>query len=156
MLTKGKQSLLFAQSIREKCIQLSKSLTIAQLNQIPAHYNNNIAWHIGHMGVSTEILCYIKTQIEPDKLIFYREHYQNGTRPTYFINEAEIAYWQEQLLNSITAIEKDYVLGTLNNITPFSTHTFGVMCKDIDTVLECCSLHDAVHWGHIQSLKKLV
>lgn len=51
---------------RTAFIKLVDSLTIEQLNKIPDGYNNNIIWNFGHIVVSTQTLCYVRTGILQD------------------------------------------------------------------------------------------
>lgn len=147
---------LFSKSIRSKIIPLYQSLTIEQLNKIPDGFRNNLAWHLGHIAVTTEILCYIKTGVQPGKEIPYMDQYKNGSVPGKFIEQAEIDYFLNRLLPSLKAIEADYQKGVFNAVQPYATMTFGVEMKDIETYFACCSQHDVLHYGNMQAMKKLV
>jgi len=54
---------------RQVFIKLVDSLTTDQLNEIPAGFNNNIAWNFAHAIVSQQLLCYAKAgkEINIDK-----------------------------------------------------------------------------------------
>lgn len=145
-----------AYAIRHKMIELMDSLSYEQLNKTPKELNNNIIWHIGHIMVSTEILCYWRSGIDESRTIHLADKYKNGTKPEGIVDAEEIAFIKTRLLESLQEIEDDYTTGKLKNITPYSTHTFGVTMNNIETVFKYCCLHDALHNGCIAIMKKLV
>lgn len=147
---------IFSKSIRSKIIPLYQSLSIEQLNRIPEGFRNNLAWHLGHIVVTTPVLCYIRTGVNPEKAIPYLDKYKNGSVPESFIEQSEIDYFLNELLPSVEAIEDDYAAGVFKEVKSYSTVTFGVEMKDIETYFDCCSQHDALHYGHIQAMRKLV
>jgi len=146
----------YAYVIRKKLIDLVQSLSVEQLNTIPKGFNNNIAWHFGHLLVSTEILCYVRSGVMPEKRIEFAEQYKNGSRPETFIPQEEINFITAKMLSSLDDIELDYHNGVFQGIVPYSTHTFGFEIKTIEEVFECCAYHDTVHWGNVLAMKKLV
>jgi len=147
---------LFSKSIRSKIIPLYQSLTIEQLNKIPNGFRNNLAWHLGHIVVTNDILCYIKTGVQPEKEIPYMDQYKNGSVPEKFIERSEIDYFLNRLLPSLEAIEADFQKGIFKEIQPYATMTFGVEMKDIATYFACCEHHDILHYGNMQAMKKLI
>lgn len=146
----------FALAIREKIVDLAQSLSVEQLNKIPAGMNNNIIWHIGHLVVSSEILCYHRTGVWPEKEIELADKYRNGSKPESFVEQAEITILLQRLMNSYDAILADYNKGIFKNITPYATLTFGVEMSTIEEVMSVCSHHDVLHAGQIQIMKRLV
>lgn len=146
----------FSKVIREKIKVICKELSPEQLNKIPIGFRNNIAWHVGHIVVTSEILCYHRTGIAPEKSIRFVEDYHNGTVPKNQISQDEINYFLNRLSSSIAEIETDYKNGIFKDIQPCSTQTFGIEMKDIETVFECASHHDLLHYGQIQAMKKII
>jgi hypothetical protein len=146
----------FSHVMREKLIALVRGLSIDQLNKIPEGLNNNIAWHIGHIVVSTEILCYQRSGVQPDKVIYLADKYKNGTRPESFIEQAEVDDLLSRLITSLQEIEADYAKGFFTKMTPYTTHTFGFEIPNIEGVFECCTHHDLLHCGNMNIIKKLV
>ncbi|RQO31403.1 hypothetical protein DBR32_05415 [Taibaiella sp. KBW10] len=147
---------VFATITRQKFAQLVDSLTIEQLNTIPAHFNNNIAWHLGHIVVSTEILCYHRTGVQPERSIEWMDKYKNGSKPEGLITAAEIDLLKDRLQRSLEEIRSDYDHGVFKTIKPYQTMTFGFVMDNMETVLECCSHHDLLHLGNVSAMRKLV
>lgn len=150
------RSILYARTIREKFLQGISTLSTEQLNAIPAGMNNNIAWQLGHLVVSTEILCYVRSGVQADRSIALADQYRNGTKPEAWISAEEIVTLKERLLSSIDTVEQDYNKGVFRNVQPYTTHSFGIQLHTIEDVLECCTLHDTLHWGNVSMMKKIV
>ncbi|GGE68401.1 DinB family protein [Pedobacter psychrotolerans] len=142
---------------RKAFIQLVESLSIEQLNKIPDGFNNNIIWNFGHIVVSTQTLCYVRTGILEDaSTVKFNEFYKKDTRPTYTVTADEVAELKALALASIEKIKEDYSNGSFSNITPFTTATYGVELKSIEEVLTTTVGHDNVHFGYALALKKLI
>ena len=140
---------------RKAFIQLVDGLTIEQLNKIPESYNNNIIWNFGHIVVSTQTLCYVRTGILADaNSVKFNEYYKKDTRPGYSVTEQEVTELKALALESIEKIKENYANGVFADITPFSTSTYGVEMKSIEEVLITTIGHDNVHFGYALGLKK--
>ncbi len=150
------QSLNYARVVRKKMVAVVDSLSLEQLNQIPVGCNNNIAWHLGHLVVSSQLLCYVRTGVDAARLVPFAEQYRNGTKPEARIEQSEIDELKSSLLKSIDAIEQDYQQGVFGKTEAYTTHTFGLMLHNIDDVLECCALHDTLHLGNVMMMIKML
>jgi len=140
---------------RKAFIQLIDGLTIEQLNKIPDGYNNNIIWNFGHIVVSTQTLCYVRTGILADaSSVKYNEFYRKDTKPTYTVTEEEVAEIKAMALESIEKIKVDYTNGVFSNITPFATSTYGVEMNSVEEILITTIGHDNLHFGYAWALKK--
>lgn len=141
---------------REVFIELLDGLTLEDINRIPAGFRNNIGWNFGHMVVSTQGLCYRRTNVQPDREIPFESAYAKGTVPTYAITTEELATLKSQAIASIRQIEEDYQKGVFNAITPYSTATYGLEMDTIEQVLTVTLAHDNLHLGYANALKKAV
>lgn len=146
----------FAKATRKNIAAIVSSLTLKQLNKIPAGLNNNIAWHLGHIVVSTELLCYVRTGVDEQRVIPLADKYRNGTKPDSFISQEEVDNLLSRLVTSIEKIEEDYSKGLFTTINPYATHTFGIEMDTIEMVFAACSHHDVLHAGNIGVMRKLV
>jgi hypothetical protein len=117
-----------------------KNLTVQQLNKIPAGFNNNIIWQLGHLIWAQQNDCYIRsgTQIVVDDKYF--SPFQSGTKPSSFIDEAEITVIKQLLISTIGQMALDIESETI--VTN-------------DAILGTC-FHDWLHAGYITALKRLV
>ncbi|MBE5319135.1 DinB family protein [Pedobacter sp. MR2016-19] len=140
---------------RKAFIKLIDGLTIEELNKIPDGYNNNIIWNFGHIVVSTQTLCYVRTGVLQDAAsVKFNEYYKKDTKPTYTVTEQEVAELKTIALESIEKIKEDYANGKFSSITPFITATYGVQLNSIEEVLITTIGHDNVHCGYASALKK--
>ena len=142
---------------RKAFIKLIDDLTIEGLNKIPDGYNNNIIWNFGHVVVSTQTLCYVRTGVLQDAAsIKFNEYYKKDTKPTYTVTEEEVAELKVIALESIEKIKEDYASGKFSNITPFTTATYGVQMNSIEEILITTIGHDNVHQGYAWALKRQI
>ncbi|MFU1857687.1 DinB family protein [Sphingobacterium sp. NGMCC 1.201703] len=142
---------------RQKFIELIDGLSPEQLNKIPAGFNNNIIWNFAHIVVSTQTLVYVRTGIKADtSWVKYNEDYKKDTKPTRFVEQAEIDELKEIAIRSIEQIATDYENGVFGEITSFSTATYGYPMDTIEEVIALTSGHDNVHFGYAMAQRRLV
>lgn len=142
---------------RKAFIELLNGLSIAELNQVPEGFNNNIIWNFGHIVVSTQTLCYVRTGIRPDKsAVKFVGAYEKGSKPTYFVEAAEVEALKELSLSTIQRIEDDYKKGLFQNIQAYQTATYGAFLQDIESVLVTSAGHDNLHFGYAQAQRRAI
>ncbi|MGY3054957.1 hypothetical protein ACVWYG_003166 [Pedobacter sp. UYEF25] len=147
----------FIVSTRSSFIRLIDSLTDEQLNKIPAGCSNNIIWNFGHIVVTTELLCYVRTGVLKDaSSIKYSEFYKKDTRPTYTVSAEEIAELKTMALTSIEKIKEDYANGAFSAMVPFATATYGAVMNNPEELLITTVGHDNMHLGYALAIKKLL
>ena len=99
-------------------------LSTAQLNHIPTGFNNNLAWQMGHVVVSQQILCY---KLAGQKFIVEEELidlYKNGSKPERDFSAAEIAQMKGYFLSTIDQLEIDLNNKIFDNFTPYTISTY--------------------------------
>jgi hypothetical protein len=141
---------------RELFLQLVNGLNIEQLNKIPDGFRNNIVWNFGHIIVSTQNLCYLRSNVEPDIEIPYKAKYGKDSKSESFITQEELDILKEQLVSTIDKIENDLKAGIFKNITPYSTATYKHEMHSIEEILTCTLAHDSMHFGYALAQRKLV
>lgn len=141
---------------RELFLQLVNGLSIEQLNKISEGFNNNIAWNFGHIVVSTQSLCYVRSGVKPDLDIKFRSKYGKDSKPESFITQEEIDILKEQLVSTIDKIENDLKADIFKNITPYSTATYKHEMHSIEEILTCTLAHDSMHYGYALAQRRLV
>lgn len=146
----------YTRQTRRIMLNLIEGLTTEQLNKIPVGFNNNIAWNLGHLLVSTPILCYLRSNVQPEFEVPLSSKYMKGTKPESDVSEEEINVLKNELLKSIDRIEQDYQAKAFENFVPFATSTYQYTVQNIDEMLLCCLAHDNIHTGQVSALRKLV
>lgn len=147
----------FIRSSRKVFVELIDGLSTEELNHVPGGFNNNIIWNFGHIVVSTQSLCYVRSGVKPDaSFIKFVEHYAKGTKPSYYVEEAEIAELKALALSTIDQIEADYKAGLFNNITPFETSTYFESMDSFEEVLAMTTGHDNLHFGYALALRRVI
>ncbi|MDF2433683.1 MAG: hypothetical protein JWP44_3314 [Mucilaginibacter sp.] len=136
-------------------INLIKDLSIEQLNNIPAGFNNNIIWNIAHTIAAQQGVCYKRAglDIRVDEDFFQR--YKPDTKPTDFIDSAEVEKISELLLTTIDQLETDYNNELFSNYTSWTTR-YGVEINNIDKAINFLPFHEGLHFGYVMALKRAV
>ena len=130
------------------------ALSLEQLNKKPENFNNTIAWQLGHVIVTQQILCYQLTgnQLLIDtKLV---EKYRKGSTSST-VNQSEINNLLNLLDSTLLALEKDYANGVFKTYNTYET-SFGFTLKSIEDAIQMNAVHEGLHLGNIMALKKLV
>ncbi|MCT1523367.1 DinB family protein [Sphingobacterium hotanense] len=142
---------------RRAFIKLIEELSLEQLNEVPTGFNNNIIWNFGHIVVSTQTLSYTRTGIkEGVSWVKYVDAYAKGTKPTYFVEQAEVDELKALALSTIEEIENDYKEGVFHIITAYETATYGATMNNIEDVLTTSIGHDNLHLGYAVAQKRII
>lgn len=140
---------------RKNFLQLVESLSIEQLNEIPEGFNNNIAWNFGHIIVSQQTLCYIRSGLQPLIETAFVEKYQKGTRPETYIEAAEIEHLKQYLFSLIRQQQQDWADKKFSTYERLSTQ-YGVLLNTVEDAISYIPTHDAMHYGFSKALARLV
>lgn len=141
--------------IRLFLISLINDLSVDQLNEIPAGFNNNIVWNMGHLVAAQQGVCYIRAGVPPIVDEKYISAYKPGTKPEHYIDVQEVRIIKELLSSSLNQLETDYQKNLFEKYTPWATR-YGVELANIDDALEFLMYHEGLHSGYITALKRLV
>ena len=142
---------------RKAFIKLIDELSLEQLNEIPAGFNNNIIWNFGHIVVSTQTLCYVRTGIWGDSsAVKYVDAYAKGTKPSYFVDQKEVDELKDLALSTILLIQADVTGGKFISTTPYETATYGSQLTNIEEILLTTIGHDNLHFGYAVAQKRII
>ncbi len=145
----------YVKQTRHYFLSLIDGLTAQQLNEIPAGFNNNIIWNLGHLLASQQSICYVRSgnsMVIDEK---YLRAYKPGTKPSPFVEEAEIEEMKQLFITAIAQFEKDYQNGLFTSYTAF-TSGYGIAVNNIDEAISFLLFHEALHVGYIMAMKRAV
>ncbi|MGB2127919.1 MAG: DinB family protein [Flavicella sp.] len=136
-------------------LKLIDGLSIDQLNAIPDGFKNNIAWNIGHLVVTQQLLCYKNSGLPckvSDEMI---ELYKKGSVPSVPVTSEEFEKIKTLFIDVVSQFEADYNAGVFKNYTSYTT-SVNITLTDIDTAIDFNSFHEGIHLGVLLAIRKLV
>ncbi|WP_139957072.1 DinB family protein [Flavicella sediminum] len=140
---------------RALMLKLIDGLTIEQLNNIPKGFKNNIAWNIGHLVVTQQLLCYklsgLPCAISEEMINAYRK----GAAPEKVITAEEFDEIKALFVSLPVQFEKDYEAGIFKDYNEYTT-SVDVTLSDIVSATGFNTFHEGIHLGVILALRKLV
>lgn len=142
-------------TIRLHLLEHVKDLSVEQLNEIPAGFNNNIIWHLGHLTAAQQGVCYVRAGLKPFAGESHMVLYRPGTKPERFITDEELAIIKDLLVSTLERFDTDLSANLFSNYTAW-TSRYGVEIGSIQDALEFLLFHEGLHAGHITAMKKLV
>ncbi|QYN48483.1 DinB family protein [Apibacter sp. ESL0432] len=140
---------------RKSLVQEIDDLSIEQLQKIPEGFKNNIFWNVAHTLVSQQILHYKMSGLNPLITNDWIENYQNGTFPRFVITEDEIDYLKSKLIITAEQLEEDFNEKKFESYTEFETK-MGIVISSVEDAINFNNTHEALHYGIVSSMKKLV
>ena len=140
---------------RKNVLKEIDDLSIQALFEIPNSYNNHILWYTIHIIVSQQLLIYGNSQTP---LRINREMiagFRNGSIPSPEIRLEWVEFAKTHLLSTVDQLQKDYQ----NNIFgPFkqTSLNYGLVLNSVEDAIRFNNIHEAMHFGQIKMLKKVV
>jgi hypothetical protein len=132
-----------------------KDLTTGQLNQIPAGFNNNIIWNLGHMIAAQQGICYRRAGATMRIGDDFWERFRTGSKPAGTVEATEIENIKTLFLSTIDQLVIDYDGSVFENYTSWTTR-YGVEIANIKDAISFVPFHEGLHLGTIMTMKKLV
>jgi DinB family protein len=152
---KGMKQIEILRKTRKFLLDLIDGLTIEELNEIPAGFNNNIIWNLGHMIASQQGVCYKRAGLNLTIEEKYFINYKPDTKPNNFIDAEQANEIKSLFLSAIDQLEEDYNSNVFADY-PAWTNRYGVEHKNIDDTINFLLFHDGLHVGYIMALKRIV
>lgn len=149
------KSITISRQTRRNFIELVNSLSVAQLNEIPAGLNNNIIWNFGHIVVTQQLLCYVLAGVSPKMDQVLIDKYRKGAKPEDIVDQAEIDTLKLLAASLLDELEVDLGTDLFSNYKTYPT-SYGFELTNIDDAVEFFAVHEAMHYGIALSIKKLV
>lgn len=136
--------------------KIIENTSVEELNKVPAGFNNNIIWNIGHLVVTEQLLAYKLSGLEIKISETLVSKYRKDSKPDGDVSEEEIAEIQGLLLKSLAGTENDYNNGVFKNYNTYTVSTTGNTLNNIGEALQFILVHEGIHYGYILALLKAV
>ncbi len=133
--------------------ELIKDLSIEQLNQVPAGFNNNIIWNMGHLVAAQQGICYRRAGVEMIVSEDYYNTYGPGSKPERFINQAELEDIKGYFTSTLDQFVIDYNNNVFANYVAWTTR-YGVDLNTIEDAFKFLPFHEGLHFGYIMAQRR--
>lgn len=140
---------------RRRAVEIASGLTPARLRAVPPGFHNNILWNLGHMVVSQQVLCYVKSGLPTRAPSYLAPLFGKGTSPAQWnaqVDEREIMTW---LIDTVDQLRTDLAQHAFKTYETYETST-GMVLTHIGEALAYVLWHESMHLGVILSQRKLV
>ena len=145
------------QTSRKILAQYLDNYTLAQLNKVPAGFNNNLIWNIAHIIVVQQMLVYnlsgLPMMVSPEMV----EKYKRGTKPQADVTQQEIDEIKRLLFETIAHTKSDFEQNRFAT-TAYNTFTtqMGFTLKTAAEAMQFNYYHEAMHVGMMMGIRKFV
>ncbi|MBL4625278.1 MAG: DinB family protein [Flavobacteriales bacterium] len=143
------------QATRANILNAIEGLSIAQLNQIPKGFNNNIIWNVAHILVTQQLLVYGLSGLPfsiDNSLI---EQFRKGTSVSNPIPKSEVDNIKFLFLTTIKVCQEDYESGLFQTYKSYTT-SYNITLEKAEDGLLFNNIHEGLHYGYIMAMKKSI
>ena len=140
---------------RAALLKLTEDLTIEQLNIIPAGFNNNIIWNLGHLVAAHQGICYRRTGVDITVSQDFFDTYCPSSKPERFITAAEFEEIKGLFSSTLDQFAADYDKKIFSDYSPWATRA-GIDLTNIDEASLFVIFHEGLHFGVINAQRKVV
>lgn len=140
---------------RKACKKILDSLSLEQINLIPAGFNNNILWNCAHIIAVQQMLTYGLTN---QSFVFAKEfvfRFAPGTKPDGLYTEPFVSDIKAMLFSSFEQLKTDMNTDRFSVFNPFLT-ALKFEITDLEKAVAFNQYHEALHMGHILNIRKFL
>ena len=143
--------------IRSSIHTAVSGLSAKQLHAMPAGFDNNVAWNVGHILIVQQRLLYSRCGLPMSVADGMIPLYLPGTSPADWETQPDAEALVAMLMPQQEQLEADFASGRFaeNTFDPYTTSS-GVTISDFGDALTFNIYHEAQHFGFIQALINFV
>ncbi len=141
--------------VRLSILESIDGLSLAQLNEVPEGFNNNIIWNFAHIIATQQKICYVRggQELQVEQSLF--DNYQGGTKPQAPVTAAEVENFKRLFLSTIDQFKTDFNENRFDAYQSW-TNRYGCEMDHINIATQFLFFHDGIHYGYIMALKRVV
>jgi len=157
LLIRNKVQQVFETTIKSRnmILRILQNYTLEQLNKIPAGFNNNLIWNIGHIIVAQQVLVYKLSGLPmmiADEMV---DKYKNGSKPEQDVNQEELDEIKILLFDTINKTATDYNNGIFKTYNEYTT-SIGFNLKNTEEAIVYNNFHEGLHLGIMMTIRKFI
>lgn len=148
-------TLLHWKTSRRIYASLFDQYNLEQLNTIPAGFNNNLIWNIGHVVAAQQGLVYRSSNLPMYISDDFFNRYKPGSKPTAAVTQQEAEEIKQLLTSLIDQTEADLANNIFQSFNERMTGT-GFYLRNLQDAFAFNNYHEGLHLGYIMSLRKFI
>lgn len=139
---------------RAGLLQTIEDLTLAQINLVPAGFNNNLAWQLAHVIAVDQKLIYDRGGLPMHVDAAMYDTYGNGTKPERDITQQELDTLKKLAMETVEKLKADCAANRFDSYTPHKLRD--LTFNTVDDALGFILLHEGMHMGAARDLRRAV
>lgn len=149
------QDVEILKATRANILGLIKNLTFEQLTKIPSGFNNSLLWNFVHLLVTEQLLCYglSGNKMTLDSTIIDR--FRKGADGSNIISEDQFLEIKKIFIVQPLQLEKDFDKMSTTQYKEYAT-SYNVTLSSLEDAVRFNNIHEALHFGIMVALKKMV
>ena len=144
---------------RQAFLGTTRDLSHDQLLHIPAGFNNNILWNLGHVAVTQQLLTYNLSGLSLNVSDEMLKNFRNGTSPSDWKTPPDVEEVKALCLSLVDKTMEDHEQGLFENAQetkfPYTTRLGGELAG-LEDAVQFNNLHEGLHLGTVMALKRLL
>ena len=147
------RTLMEIRQTRKNVLEIADTLSLEEINTIPAGFNNNIVWHLGHLVASQQILCYKFSGLPMYISSDFTGRYGKGSKPQGPISQESLEEIKSHIEDHILRLESDLKKNIFTQFASYQT-SYGILLENMTDTLQFMKMHEALHLGYIMAQKR--
>jgi len=131
------------------------SVSNEQMLIMPAGFDNNIAWNLGHIIVAQQNLIYRQSGLETLTNQAHVQQFAPGTSPANWESPPDLSTLRALLTESTAKMATDVAAKRFRSYTHYTTST-GFELRNFADAFTFNLYHEGLHLGAIMALRNLV
>ncbi len=137
-------------TLRQRVQELSGKISEDKFFQIPTGFNNSIAWNVGHIFVTQQLLCYKLSGLPMQVTDELADMLKKGSSPADWTRPLSREELTEPLVSLAAQFQEDYHSGRFKEFTPYTTSA-GIELKSLKMAFSFNLFHEGLHLGYIMA-----
>lgn len=140
---------------RRNMLLATATLSLDQLNSVPSGFNNSIAWNMGHVLATQQVLLYGLSGLQARVESHWIDRFRKGTRPDQPVTARELDQLIDLLEQSVAWAKEDFDRGIFTEFRPYTT-SFGAHLTNIGEAIAFNNVHEGLHLGYVMAMKRAI
>ncbi len=151
----NKNDLQILKITRKNILTLLEECSYEDICKIPVGYSNSILWNFVHIAIVQQLLIYGLSGKEMLIDIKTIDLFRKGQSGKEIISEKEYLALKNRFISFADELEKDYVDLSKQTYKTYET-SYNITLNNIDQAIAFNNTHEAVHFGIMMALKKVI